>query len=277
MPNQDEYKIVLSNIASIYNRPSFSSELITQALIWENLIVCEQVDHWYKVKQKDGYKGWIHSFYLVDSSVYDDNQLLHNYKNWYWVKDKFVVLSSSNSTNLLISFGSLIPCIEEQDNFFVLLPNNNKVLIDNGSLINFANVGCRKNILECTKQLIGTTYLWGGKSGFGFDCSGLIQAVFNTNGMSVPRDSGCQYEIVKKRCIELEQAKTGDLLFFKENDKICHVGIYDKDLKFIHCSGMVKYNSLNKEDELFDKKLMDKFVGIFSISEIIKEQLDERE
>ena len=33
---------------------------------------------------------------------------------------------------------------------------------------------------------------------------------------------------------------------------------------------MVKYNSLDKEDELFDKKLMDKFVGIFSISEIIK-------
>ena len=66
------------------------------------------------------------------------------------------------------------------------------------------------------------------------------------------------------------------LLFFAENDKICHVGVYDKDLKFIHCSGMVKYNSLDKEDELFDKKLMDKFVGIFSISEIIKEQLDER-
>ena len=42
-----------------------------------------------------------------------------------------------------------------------------------------------------------------------------------------------------------------------------------------HCSGMVRCNSLDKEDELFDRKLMDKFVGVFSISEIIKDQLDE--
>ena len=216
MSNQDEYKIVLSNIASIYNKPSFSSELITQALIWENLIVCEQVDNWYKVKQRDGYKGWIHSFYLVDSSIYDDNQLLHNHKNWYWVKDKFVALSLRNSTNLLISFGSLIPCFREENQFVALLPNNNKVQINDNSLINFTNVGCRKNILEYAKQLIGTTYLWGGKSGFGFDCSGLVQTVFNTNGISVPRDSRYQYEMVKQRGIELEQAKTGDLLFLKK-------------------------------------------------------------
>ena len=139
---------------------------------------------------------------------------------------------------------------------------------NDSSLINFTNIGCRKNILEHASQLIGTTYLWGGKSGFGFDCSGLVQAVFNTNGISFPRDSRYQYEMVEKKNIKLEKAETGDLLFFEENDKICHVGIYDKDLKFIHCSGMVKYNSLDKEDELFDRKLMDKFVGVFSISEI---------
>ena len=73
----------------------------------------------------------------------------------------------------------------------------------------------------------------------------------------------------------LDYAKTGDLIFFQENNKICHVAIYCKDLKFIHCSGMVKFNSLDKEDELFDKPLMDKFVGVFSMSGIIKEQLNE--
>ena len=217
MSNQDEYKIVLSSIASMYNKPSFSSELITQALIWENLIVCDQTDNWYKVKQRDGYKGWVHSFYIVNSSIYDDNQLLHSHKNWYWVKDKFVVLSLSNSTNFLISFGSLIPCFQDKNHFFVLLPTNNKVQIDDNSLINFTNIGCRKNIVEYTKQLIGTPYLWGGKSGLGFDCSGLVQTVFNTNGTSVPRDSRDQYKMVKQNRIELEQAKTGDLLIFEEN------------------------------------------------------------
>ena len=98
----------------------------------------------------------------------------------------------------------------------------------------------------------------------------------------MPRDSKDQYNLIKNNKIELEIAKApvysipvkGDLLFFEENDKICHVGIYDKDLKFIHCSGMVKYNSLDKEDVLFDKELMDKFAGVFSISGIIKKQLN---
>ena len=125
LSNSKEYKIVLTSVASIYNKPSFNSELITQALIWEHLIVCEQVDNWYKVKQKDGCKGWIHSFYLLGSSIYNDSQLLHDHKNWYWVKDKFIVLSLSNSTNLLISFGSLMPCFQEENQFLTLLPSNN--------------------------------------------------------------------------------------------------------------------------------------------------------
>ena len=88
----------------------------------------------------------------------------------------------------------------------------------------------------------------------------------------MPRDSKDQYEIVKKNKIELNEAEPGDLLFFKENEQICHVGVYNKDLRFIHSSGMVKENSLDEEDQLFDKELMDKFAGIFSISGIIKEQ-----
>ena len=130
MSNQDEYKIVLSSIASIYNKPSFSSELITQALIWENLIVCDQTDNWYKVKQRDGYLGWIHSFYTVDSSTYDDNNLLQNHENWYWVKNKFLTLSLEDNSSFLISYGSLIPCFKEKGQFFTILPNNKKVNIN---------------------------------------------------------------------------------------------------------------------------------------------------
>ena len=53
------------------------------------------------------------------------------------------------------------------------------------------------------------------------------------------------------------------------------ISMYDNDFNFVHCSGYVKHDTLDEEDELFDKKLMDKFIGIFSMSEIIKEQLNE--
>ena len=98
--------IVHTPVASIYSHPNFSSELITQALFWENLLVHDITDNWYKVEQKDGYMGWIHSFYTVNSSIYDNNKLLQDLENWYWVKNKFLNLSLENNQNFLISYGS---------------------------------------------------------------------------------------------------------------------------------------------------------------------------
>ena len=89
--------------------------------------------------------------------------------------------------------------------FFILLPTNNKVQIDDNSLINFTNVGCRQNILEYTKQLIGTPYLWGGKSGLGFDCSGLVQFLYALHGIQIPRDTSMQ--IKDKRLEEIKESK----------------------------------------------------------------------
>ena len=103
----NEYKIVSSTVASIYNQPTFTSELITQALLWEELLICRKKNNWYKVKQRDGYIGWIHSFYIVDSSIYKNNKQLQNRNNWYWVKDKSVELLLKDNTILEISFGSL--------------------------------------------------------------------------------------------------------------------------------------------------------------------------
>ena len=44
--------------------------------------------------------------------------------------------------------------------------------------------------------------------------------------------------------------KPADLLFFgKNSQRITHVGLYIGDYKFIHCSGRVRINSFNPEDE----------------------------
>ena len=95
MSNNNEYIIVSTTVASIYKKPTFTSELVTQALICEKLFVIEKSSNWYKVKQNDGYIGWIHSFYIVDSSIYDDSKF-QNITNWYWVKNRFLQLESNN-------------------------------------------------------------------------------------------------------------------------------------------------------------------------------------
>ena len=56
--------VISSTVAPVYVEPVFSSEMITQALIWENVQVLEIDGNWYQIRMEDMYDGWIHSFYL---------------------------------------------------------------------------------------------------------------------------------------------------------------------------------------------------------------------
>ena len=271
--NNHNYIIVNTAVASIYNHPDFSSELITQALIWEELIIQDKKDDWYKVKQRDGYMGWIHSFYVVDSFTYDNNNLLQDLKNWYWVKDRFLTLSLEDNSNFLISYGSLIPCFKKKNKFFTVLPNNKKVNTDMNSLISCTDkIDYQDNILYSTKQLIGAPYLWGGKSSFGFDCSGLVQSVFNVCNVNtsnytksmLPRDVSQQISsdiLIEKK----NKPNTGDIIFFSTDNKVDHVGLYISNREFIHSSGSVKINSIDRESQYYSDKLEINLYGIYKV------------
>ena len=56
--------IILPAVASVHKEPSFSSEMISQALMWETVKIQETYENWYQIKMEDGYDGWIHSFYI---------------------------------------------------------------------------------------------------------------------------------------------------------------------------------------------------------------------
>ena len=265
--NNHNYIIVNTAVASIYHSPNFSSELITQALLWEELIINDKKDNWYHVKQRDGYEGWIHSFYVIDSSIYDKNKLLQDRKEWYWVKNKFLNLSLKGNSNFLISYGSLIPCFKDKNQLFTILPNSKRVIVDEGSLIRFTdNVNYGDNIIYSAKELVGIPYLWGGKSSFGFDCSGLVQTVLNVCGIkSFPRDTSQQ--ILSDVLIEKkDKPNTGDIIFFKTNNEVDHVGLYINNQEFIHSSGFVKINSIDKENQYYSNKLELNLYGIYEIN-----------
>jgi cell wall-associated NlpC family hydrolase len=81
--------------------------------------------------------------------------------------------------------------------------------------------------------MIGTPYLFGGSSPeTGFDCSGLVHYSYQQSGVSVPRTSLEQFRAARK--ISLGEAVEGDLLFFQDQEKLSHVGIYIGDGQFVH-------------------------------------------
>jgi hypothetical protein len=98
------------------------------------------------------------------------------------------------------------------------------------------------SILKWIKDQADVTneYLWGGTLGPNYDCSGLIQTAFLKHNIHLPRDS---YQI-KSFCKHLFYFKEshsvlepGDLLFFGNEEKCDHIGIYKEDGLYYHSSG----------------------------------------
>ena len=58
-------KLVKTVYANIYVKPTFKSELVNQSLYCDKVTILDTFNDWYLVKLYDGYKGWIHSFYLM--------------------------------------------------------------------------------------------------------------------------------------------------------------------------------------------------------------------
>ena len=87
---------------------------------------------------------------------------------------------------------------------------------------------------------LNNEYLWGGTIGPNFDCSGLIQTAFFKHHIYIPRDSFQIKSFCKHLFYFNESYSTlqpGDLLFFGNNEKCDHIGIYKGDGLYYHSSG----------------------------------------
>lgn len=92
-----------------------------------------------------------------------------------------------------------------------------------------------KVLMSQYKEWKGVRYKYGGNSKKGIDCSAFIQKTFKSKlNIQIPRTTWYQSKVGKK--VAKNQAKTGDLVFFKTGRKSRHVGIYLEDGKFLHVS-----------------------------------------
>jgi cell wall-associated NlpC family hydrolase len=88
-------------------------------------------------------------------------------------------------------------------------------------------------IAELALSMVGVQYRYGGANPHqGFDCSGLVYYSYTSNGHVVPRTALAQFDAARK--IPLAQAVEGDLVFFRDQEKLSHVGIYLGDGRFVH-------------------------------------------
>lgn len=96
--------------------------------------------------------------------------------------------------------------------------------------------------VSVAEAFVNTPYLWGGASGFGIDCSGLVQLAMRMTGRGVLRDTDMQERTVGEPVDPAHGLRRGDLVFWKG-----HVAIMTDARNMIHANGhtmMVSYEPL---------------------------------
>jgi len=84
------------------------------------------------------------------------------------------------------------------------------------------------------------SYLWGGSLGPDFDCSGLVQSAYASQGIWLPRDAYLQERFCQPVAVRsgvTHRLEPGDLIFFGSPQRCTHVGLHLYNGSYLHSSG----------------------------------------
>ena len=124
-----------------------------------------------------------------------------------------------------LSFGSLVAVRSERDGFAVTA---------GGALFarHLEPIATRQtDFVAVAAGFLDTPYLWGGRSAFGIDCSGLVQTALNACSIAAPRDSDMQEAALGIAIDIAGPFQRGDLLFWPG-----HVAIVEADDLLLHAN-----------------------------------------
>jgi cell wall-associated NlpC family hydrolase len=216
----------------------------SQVLYGAILKVVEERDEWVKViipdqpssKDNAGYPGWIPACQVSPST----HMAIEKARSTAAVTLPTTFLySSEKKKGQEISFQTYLPVIDYNKNWItVSTPHGVQCLKreDAAILEKQENVKASgQDIIQSAKLFLGLPYLWGGMSGFGFDCSGFAYTMHYANGITVPRDASDQAK--RGQAIKREELEAGDLIFFAYEEgkgRVHHVGIYVGHDQMIH-------------------------------------------
>ncbi len=87
-------------------------------------------------------------------------------------------------------------------------------------------------VLRKGRSLQGVPYRHGGSTPRGFDCSGFTSYVYRSVGVRLPRRASQQAHRAHR--VSAGNARAGDLVFFRNNGRVYHVGIYAGKNRVLH-------------------------------------------
>ena len=244
-----EFGVVVLSIVPVRSQPSDRAEMTTQLLFGELVVIHQKTGSWLQIRNVyDNYEGWV-DVKQVEKISEDEFRELKN-KDQFFVKEVVDVIEIKNSGGLLpVVLGSVIPPSDE-DSF--TLAGKTFSYSGNTAVPQLNNP--YPHLLETAMMFMNAPYLWGGKTPFGVDCSGLMQVVYMLAGIHLLRDASQQATLGETVSL-IAEAKPGDLAFFyNEQGEIVHVGMIMENNEIIHASGRVRIDSIDHQG-IYNKEL----------------------
>lgn len=204
-----------------------NSEMVTQMLFGEVAILLSETEKWLHIQSiEDDYVGFVDpKHYLSISEI--------ELSYWKQSRKRFFTSVQCQSPRGIIHLPA--GCFVK-DNFTL----NNQLYTVKSSAAPVSNW------LQYAMSFLNVSYLWGGCSHFGIDCSGFSQQVMRFRKIELPRDASQQVLIGAE--IAFLDRKEGDVVFFQNaTGKVTHVGILLEHNKIIHASGFVKIDLFTQE------------------------------
>ena len=247
-----EFGICLQSAVALRAEPSHKSEMVNQVLFGELFHITAIEKEWLYVRLAyDNYEGWIHhsqSFHLGEEEFIrlinadtpaslDLVQLLTNE-------------TRQSVTPILI--GSSLPGILNQkfrigDEEFEYDGMIAEADVDGYKLSPPERLKAKQAIVDDAMLYLNAPYLWGGRTPFGIDCSGLTQMVLKLKKIKLLRDAA-QQATHGETLNFISETEPGDLVFFDNEDgKIVHVGLMIDKSHIIHASGKVRIDPVDHE------------------------------
>ncbi|MGE8102238.1 NlpC/P60 family protein [Allorhizobium sp. NPDC080224] len=220
-----EPAMVTRPVVALRPKPDLNVGIDTELLMGEEVHVFERNRGWAWVQAvDDGYVG-----YLPEEALGPVAATTHVVT----VPRTFVYSGPDLRfpTRMALSMGSRLTIVGEAETRgtrYLLLSDGGALVARHLSPISDPPV---PDYVTVAGLFLETPYLWGGKSGFGIDCSGLVQLAMRMAGQEAPRDSDMQASGLGVP-VERAELRRGDLVFWKG-----HVAIMENETTMIHANG----------------------------------------
>jgi cell wall-associated NlpC family hydrolase len=194
-------------LAPMRENPFSEAMLLTQALKGERVTIYDRNGEGFAWGQLrgDGYVGWLPDRALVKPGKAPTHKVTA--LRTFAFPGPSIKLPPVDT----LVMGTTITVTREDGAFAVTREGWYLPLIHIGAIDHMAD-----DFVAVAERFVGTPYLWGGKSGLGIDCSGLVQVSLNAAGTGCPRDSDMQQDGLGRAldAAESKKLQRGDLIFW---------------------------------------------------------------